>query len=127
MSDSLKPCPFCGGEAVIQKQYRSGGFRAVYWAACINCVASTFNMKRDSEEEVVAWWNRRYPEPLSAGEGLPKEYENVLAWSPMYPWPTVAHVNSSFEWIHRERGVVIPVTHWMRLPEPTTKEPNGQP
>lgn len=45
----LKPCPFCGGEAHIQK---SGN-----WIRCAECGAETDYY--DIEEEAIAAWNRR--------------------------------------------------------------------
>ena len=49
----LKPCPFCGGEAIGGKNYLGQ-----YSAGCINenCFARVFaNTKKDAEKR----WNRR--------------------------------------------------------------------
>lgn len=44
----LKPCPFCGGEAVLYEHY---------WCRCKNCGASTELFK--TEQDAIVAWNRR--------------------------------------------------------------------
>lgn len=52
MSDKLKSCPFCGGEAeVVETLFYD------YKVACEKCGAST--PLCDSEEMAVEAWNRR--------------------------------------------------------------------
>lgn len=48
MSDELKPCPFCGGEAML--------FDAVgeMWASCKTCLASS-RMHSDPIKAAAAW------------------------------------------------------------------------
>ena len=49
---TLKPCPFCGGEARVQSYYRD---YAIY---CFKCNASTRKFYPTREEAEKAW-NRR--------------------------------------------------------------------
>ena len=60
MTDKLKPCPFCGGKAVLSSWHKSqcmkkGEIRAEVY--CYNCVARSSVYR--SEAEAIAAWNRR--------------------------------------------------------------------
>ena len=59
MNNELKPCPFCGGTDLTM--YSSGIIRADYVVYCNTCNIKTGlgTVKRQSEESVVAAWNRR--------------------------------------------------------------------
>jgi len=50
MTDTLEPCPFCGGEAQVE-------FAACWVVECQDCAASTAG--RDTEANAVSDWNRR--------------------------------------------------------------------
>ncbi len=52
MTDELKPCPFCGGEALID-----GDLLGASWVICRECGAS--GAQEDSDAEAIAAWNRR--------------------------------------------------------------------
>ncbi len=58
MTEGLKPCPFCGGRAVIRevetRTYRIGG----YYVMCGNCLTSGNNYK--TKQKAADAWNRRY-------------------------------------------------------------------
>lgn len=53
MTENLKTCPFCGGEAEVRMLTST-----LMLAQCKSCLASTFAF--DSEHEAVEGWNRRY-------------------------------------------------------------------
>lgn len=58
----LLPCPFCGGEAVIDQE--NNGIEMTYGIHCPNCHCAiidtgTFNTK----QEVINIWNNRYEPP----------------------------------------------------------------
>ena len=50
----LKPCPFCGGEAVIRWDYQSGA----YEINCSGCNGTFTHWYYEFDEQVEAW-NRR--------------------------------------------------------------------
>ena len=59
----LKPCPFCGGKAIIGQTKRS--IQLQYCVSCMNthCIANRlsnpFVMHYLSETEAITAWNRR--------------------------------------------------------------------
>ena len=57
MTDELKPCPFCGGEAEVRKFTETKFFVQCFFVQCKSClIGTTFK----SEHEAVKVWNRRY-------------------------------------------------------------------
>ena len=74
MGDKLKPCPFCGKEAIIQKKSSgqgNGKYTASFFIGCDSCKIgftreSTFVLDcdevsfiRNGYEEAIKAWNRR--------------------------------------------------------------------
>lgn len=62
MSNELKPCPFCGGEAKLSGKYTIQGYSA--WAVYCGKTPSDFFCGAqvtsiESEEKVIEAWNRR--------------------------------------------------------------------
>ena len=54
----LKPCPFCGGKAMIHRQIKNGeevGSKVI----CIDCLAMMYSAEANSAEENIEAWNRR--------------------------------------------------------------------
>lgn len=58
MSDELKVCPFCGGDARIHSKVLTKGFDSGYWAVCDECGKGD-TLPHESEEEAAAAWNAR--------------------------------------------------------------------
>ena len=58
MSDKLKPCPFCGGEAELVEHNEGLVF---YFVRCKNenCFAGAADVRHFSKETLVEAWNRR--------------------------------------------------------------------
>ena len=52
MNDKLKPCPFCGGEAIID-----GCDETLWIVICKECNASIGY--KETKEEAIEAWNRR--------------------------------------------------------------------
>ncbi len=61
----LKPCPFCGGEAmIIKRKSNAAGSKFVYRVQCCadeedgcSCIPKTWNYY--TKEEAIEAWNRR--------------------------------------------------------------------
>ena len=51
MSEELKPCPFCGGEAAL--------CRPPFGKPYVCCNANFCSGPKDTEDEAIAAWNRR--------------------------------------------------------------------
>ena len=63
LNNPLKPCPFCGGQAIIhdcamlENQEMAIKYTDKHGVHCTVCYAAT--MPFDSEEEAVSAWNKR--------------------------------------------------------------------
>ena len=57
----LKPCPFCGGEAVYEEMMVRKGYECN--VHCNSCLASmhsiTFDWQFEATEEAITAWNKR--------------------------------------------------------------------
>ena len=76
MSELLKPCPFCGGEAALAidefTDNENSCIGEIYSVQCCNCIACT---KWDaSSDNAIAAWNRR----VNDGAGKDTEYEALM-------------------------------------------------
>jgi Lar family restriction alleviation protein len=66
MTDKLKPCPFCGGDAVLYNQSSKYTDRNSYLVNCSNCSCRTrefayyeIKARRETEQKAIEAWNRR--------------------------------------------------------------------
>ena len=57
MKNKLKPCPFCGGEALIYTNTIIKNL-PTYSVYCSECYARTYGMY-DTKEQAIENWNRR--------------------------------------------------------------------
>ena len=59
----LLPCPFCGGEAVLDKVDEGADYRPWFWYTvhCSNrdCVCASLCQEYETEAEAIAAWNTR--------------------------------------------------------------------
>lgn len=65
----MKPCPFCGGEAILERKSRTvvhGATRRNTYVRCTQCDSRgrrflyfEFDPKKQAENEAVNAWNRR--------------------------------------------------------------------
>lgn len=58
--EKIKPCPFCGGDAVCTKDHEASAFHnaAVSNIHCINCGAKICHTSHN-EEFLLQKWNKR--------------------------------------------------------------------
>ena len=56
-SDSLKPCPFCGGEGVVEGHHNR--FTEWYLCSCPKCHVSQVGNGYGFKFEAIEAWNRR--------------------------------------------------------------------
>lgn len=64
MNKELKPCPFCGGEAVINTiephTHEFATFMPDYpGSTFVECTGCTCALSGDTEEKAIKAWNRR--------------------------------------------------------------------
>jgi len=52
----LKPCPFCGGEAIVRETSIGDDYNG-FTVECKNCAVDIGNI--DTEEEAIKRWNTR--------------------------------------------------------------------
>lgn len=55
--NELKPCPFCGGEACIQR-HEFIGYADTFGVVCLDCCCETRQFFETKKEAIEAW-NRR--------------------------------------------------------------------
>lgn len=72
MSNKLKPCPFCGGEAIID-----GCDDTLWIVICKECNASIGY--KETKEEAIEAWNRRIESSFTPDE-LDAIRRNVRDW-----------------------------------------------
>lgn len=64
MTDKLKPCPFCGGEAIMYTIEAHGHAIATFMpdyggGTFIECTECTCAIAEESEDTAIEAWNRR--------------------------------------------------------------------
>ena len=62
MTEELKPCPFCGGEAVLDRDgyWREDGWKETeYYVACVKCLPGVKVFYNEHKKDTVKCWNRR--------------------------------------------------------------------
>jgi Lar family restriction alleviation protein len=84
MSETLKPCPFCGGKAEISMFLYHGEER--YYAECSNytCTVKPRTITTfKTEEEVIAAWNKRFGEKRiqALEKALKMAGQNITCWA----------------------------------------------
>jgi len=73
MSDTLMPCPFCGGEA----QWISGGEKC-WWSECLSCCAQSD--AKATKADAIAAWNRRAEPATPDRERLEAAIATARRW-----------------------------------------------
>lgn len=84
MSDTLKPCPFCGGEIGVGYSQEHN----FHWWYCINCDARTGKYFK-SGADAIADANRRYPNKNN--DALMAECRDIIKDMGNAEWATPEH------------------------------------
>ena len=77
MTDRLKPCPFCGGEAMALQNDEGYYYAGCKNAGCRGYVFYTF-MHHPSEERAITAWNKRKPIEI---ERVVEQLEREVEWA----------------------------------------------
>lgn len=87
MSEELKPCPFCGGEARMNVAFASGGDHSVgVYVVCLECRSWSGTKWGDGAQEKAAEaWNRRAndcdrDELLALADEIDADAENIAGY-----------------------------------------------
>lgn len=133
MTEELKPCPFCGSDAIFD-HYTVKGAKGKRWEICCgdpDCIAYSCQLACfKSEFAALAAWNTRSSWQLI--ETAPKDVKVLLWFISINPENTHAHAVTIGEVSSHEEGKVwascgayLPIeiyTHWQPLPDPPEEE-----
>ena len=115
MSEEIKLCPFCGGEAELREYPLAEWWRVT----CVDCDAQSgefYYSENDIKENAIKAWNKRPDNWISIKERLPKVEQIVLWWNSDVG---MVEFGSSYSFNGEN------VTHWMPLPGPPTNQAQG--
>ncbi len=123
MSNKLKLCPLCGGEADFQISY----YHTYARISCNKCGLSTLDLKGDDDgkKRLIELWNNRVNDPkwIPIEQQEPSEFELVLCC-------ILGEKENAIEILYRhgdsyysdyDGGIIYSqneISHWMPLPEP---------
>lgn len=106
MSETLLPCPFCGGINLYLDGYEHGsGLR--WCVTCLDCMAKVDPGTIQQKYRAIAAWNRRADDWIPVSERLPEEGEIVIAYNGGF----IKMVLNMFD-------AMEGATHWMPMPSP---------
>lgn len=78
----LKPCPFCGGEALLEEFIVRKGFEACI--VCADCLVSmptiTYDTEKEARERAIEAWNKRTERPKGRWKWV---YDDSAGWVDM--------------------------------------------
>ena len=122
MSNKLKLCPLCGGEADFQISY----YHTYARISCNKCGLSTLDLKGDDDgkKRLIELWNNRVNDPkwIPIEQQEPSEFELVLCC-------ILGEKENAIEILYRhgdsyysdyDGGIIYSqneISHWMPLPE----------
>lgn len=81
MSEELKPCPFCGGEAEIVDAEECGP--QAYVVTCNGCMTSSrviFALMDDATFDLVSAWNTRAAHKVKQGQ-IERDIWSAMIWA----------------------------------------------
>ena len=91
MADKLKPCPFCGGEVRLEKDFAQTK-DPVYYFECDKCGILVYPDELIDREKSIEAWNTR-PNPWHTGDPIEEgdyyiAFRNFLGADVEYGWAT---------------------------------------
>lgn len=101
--DKLKPCPFCGGEAVVSGHHNR--FTEWYLCSCQKCHISQTGIEYTFRHEAIEAWNRRVNDASVVHE----------KWL-LDRWPSWPHRECSRCKIMIPRTKEVPDQYWQYCP-----------
>ena len=116
MTDKLKPCPFCGGEAGLNEVEDGHGGLSGAYVVCLNGC---------NVQATPITWNTRADDwqPI---ETAPKDVKNIIGMNGNSIFKLYRHEDCSgyfeSEWLTFDDDDEFNPTHWKPLPEPPTGE-----
>lgn len=113
MSEELKPCPFCGGEAATKSTIYGYGER--YEAYCTKCYIGLDLF--ESEEDAIKAWNKRATDWIPVEERLPEESGFYFVTADFGEQVSTANCHFDKK-IEKWWATMYEVIAWMPLPEP---------
>ena len=105
---TLKPCPFCGGTAVIRREYPAGGMGGNgYYVGCPNChMDGPFDLGHSGA--IVAWNTRPIEDALLsravAAEAVCEAVEQLLSKAIVYQFVPPEYLTSALSNWKKARG-----------------------
>lgn len=82
MTDELKPCPFCGGEAGIWKAQQE----RPAWIACMGRCSVLVSKEYKTDGEAIAAWNTRAGLPATDAQALANPKVQALVEAAIEVW-----------------------------------------
>lgn len=138
----LKPCPFCGGEAILytSREESYGYHCAARSVKCENGCAETRpfdtsdfdwverkQVPLDADREAIAAWNTRAPQwqPIETYDKRASSHSYLLLLTHSGDCQ-IGTYNPEFGWFSKSTGRDILPTHWMPLPAPPEAAASGE-
>ena len=107
MSNTLLPCPFCGGEATVgANEYYDGA--NTFYTYCTNCGVQQITTKIRTDEAIAAWNRRAQPgnEPLTMDE-LREELERLEELATATNGDVEKTYTNGYRWGHRNGQIEL--------------------
>jgi Lar family restriction alleviation protein len=123
LSETLKPCPFCGGDPVFHcstgRVHKTGNIYSIYSVDCNDCDLT--GPRAETRKGAAIAWNRRASGWISVKDGLPELFTGVMFYLDE-PGPCIVangfYIGKGQWQIFTGVTVGREVTHWRPIPDP---------
>lgn len=123
----LKPCPFCGGYAHLDKAYSYFRDAVIYCEGCD--IVFTLDDGDADTKKIVETWNRRAPGWVSVDKVLPLNRMHVIGFDTESKWdyPLLYFRPDTKEFLDETYDYKpVSITHWMPYPEAPKEESDNE-